>query len=102
MATVLKGINDGIAVSKAMFAAFSELNLIEPVTVEVKLSAEEQFNLVGLYTISEPKLAALDGEALVKLHKSRFLHGAFLVITSLSNVRRLIALKQRKAHGGHS
>jgi hypothetical protein len=96
IATVLKGIHQGMAVSKAMFAAFTELDLIEPVKVEIRFTAEEQFDLVGLYSISEEKLAALDGESLAKLNKAGFLQGAFLVIASMNNVKKLIDMKHSR------
>lgn len=96
IATVLRGLRDGLDVSKAMFAAFTALDLIEPVKVEIKLSAEERYSLVGLHTINREKLAALDGQALEKLNKSGFLQGAFLVIASMNNVKKLIGMKQRK------
>ncbi len=97
IAMVLRGIRDGIDVSKAMFAAFAELDLIEPVTIEIKLNAEQGVNLVGLHTIDQKKLAALDGAALERLNKAGFLQGAYLVIASMANVRKLMALKQRRA-----
>ena len=96
IAKVLRGIRDGLGIQKAMFAAFSALDLIEPVKLEIKLSAEEAYNVVGLHTINREKLAALDGESLEKLNRAGFLQGAFLVVSSLSNVNRLMALKQRK------
>jgi len=92
--TIMSGIRDGLEVSKAMFAAFSELNLIEPVKLEVKLSQEEQYNVLGLHTISLEKLRALDGEALVRLNRMGFLEGAFLVLASHTNVKKLIGMKQ--------
>ncbi len=96
IATILKGIHEGLAFSREMFAAFTALNLIEPVKVEIKFSPEEAFDLVGLYTISEEKLRALDGDSLVKLNKPGFLQGACLVIASLNNVKTLIDMKHRK------
>jgi len=96
VATVLKGIHAGLAVSKAMFAAFTALNLIEPVKVEIKFNPEEQYDLLGLHTVSEEKLAALDGESLASLNRAGFLQGAFLQIASLNNVKKLIDMKHRK------
>jgi hypothetical protein len=96
VAATLNGIHEGMAVSRAMFAAFTELNLIEPVKVEIKLGPDEQYDLVGLHTISEEKLRALDGDALVKLNRSGFLQGAFLVLASLNNMKKLIDMKHRK------
>jgi len=93
--TTLQGIHQGLAMSKAMFDAFNEFQLIEPVNVEIKFNAEEQYNLRGLYTISEERLAKLDGNALFKLNGAGFLQGAFLVMASHNNVKKLIDLKHR-------
>jgi hypothetical protein len=96
IATILNGIHEGMVASKAMFAAFTAVDLIEPVRVEIQMSAEEQRNLHGYFTINEEKLAKLDGESLAKLNKAGFLQGAFLVIVSLNNVKKLIDMKHRK------
>jgi len=93
---ILQGIHQGLAVSKAMFDAFAKHALIEPVNVEVKFNAEEQFNLRGLYTISEEKLRGLSGAALFELNSAGFLQGAFLVIASLNNMKKLIDMKHRR------
>lgn len=94
--TILQGIHQGLDLSKAMFDAFSAHGLIEPVNVEIKFNDEEQFNLRGLYTISEEKLRALDGAALFELNRAGFLQGAFLVIASLNNVKKLIDMRHRR------
>jgi hypothetical protein len=93
--SVLSGINDGIAASKDMFALFTEFNLIEPVQVEVKLD-DQRYEVVGLHSINSEKLRALDADAVFKLHRSGFLQGAYLVLASLNNVRRLIDRKRRR------
>ena len=76
---ILNGIRTGLEVSKAMFAAFTAADLIEPVKIEVKFNSEEQYDLLGLHTINQKKLAELDAETLHKLNRSGFLQGAFLV-----------------------
>jgi hypothetical protein len=96
ISAILQGIHQGLAVSKAMFEAFNEFELIEPVNVEIKFNAEEHYNLRGLYTISEERLAKLDGNALFKLNSAGFLQGAFLVMTSHNNVKKLIDMKHRR------
>jgi hypothetical protein len=93
---VLQGIHQGLAISKAMFDAFTAHALIEPVNVEVKFNAEEQFNLRGLYTVSEEKLRGLSADALFQLNSAGFLQGAFLVIASLNNMKKLIDMKHRR------
>ena len=96
IATVLRGIGDGLEISKAMFAAFTALDLVEPVKVEIQLNAEEGYDLTGLCTLNREKLAQLDGDSLFKLNRAGFLQGAFLVMASMNNVKRLMAMKQRR------
>jgi hypothetical protein len=96
IAAILKGIYDGMATGKAMYAAFESHKLIEPVNVEIKFSESEQFTLRGLHSISQEKLAALDSESLYKLHQARYLEGAYLLLASLNNMKKLIDMKQRR------
>lgn len=93
---ILNGLRTGLEVSKAMFAAFTAADLIEPVKIEIKFNSEEQYDLLGLHTISQKKLASMDAETLHTLNRSGFLQGAFLVISSLNNVQRLIEMKGRR------
>ena len=98
IANMLNAIGVGMDVSKPMFEAFKAAGLIEPVKLEIKLNSEEQYDLHGMFTINQQKLANLDAETLHSLHRSGYLQGAFLVASSLSNVQRLIELKARRRH----
>ena len=97
IAVILNGIREGIEISNAMFAAFTAMNLIESVDLEIKLNNETQHDLHGLYTISRERLAQLDGDSLHKLNQAGFLQGAFLVLASLNNLYRLISIKQQRS-----
>jgi len=94
--TLLRGIREGVEISKAMFAAFTALDLIEPVKLEVKLDDEHGYSVVGLHTISRQRLQALEDAALAALHRAGFLEGAYLVLASMNNVKKLMAMKQRR------
>jgi hypothetical protein len=96
IAVILEAIRVGLDASKAMFAAFTALDLIEPLQLQVEISGEEQHNLHGYFTINEEKLANLSGAQLEKLNRAGFLQGAFLVVASLNNVKKLIDLKHRR------
>ena len=96
IADMLNGINKGLEINKPMFEAFQAAELIEPVTLEVKVNSEEQYNLTGLHTISREKLAKLDADTLFKLHRAGYLQGAFLVLSSMNNVQRLIDIKNNR------
>ncbi|HEX5055887.1 MAG TPA: SapC family protein [Gammaproteobacteria bacterium] len=96
MALVLRAIHDGMTATKEMFTAFESYGLVEPVNLEVEVHRDEQYNLMGLYTINPGKLNQLDGDALEKLNKPGFLQAAFMVTASLTNMKKLIEMKRRR------
>lgn len=96
IAGVLRGIRDGVEFGSAMFAAFDSLGLIQPIKLDVQLDDRNRVNVNGLSSIDREKLAALDGESLVRLNRAGYLEGAYLVVASLHNMRRLMAEKQRR------
>ncbi len=96
VATVLRGINDGVEAGKAMFAQLDGLGLIQPIGLEIRFDETNSVNLTGLYGIDRERLASLDAEALHGLHRAGWLEGVYLLLASLHNIRRLIAEKQRR------
>lgn len=100
VAGLLRGIQEGIELSKPMFAAFERHELIEPVNLEVDVLDDVRYVLKGYHTINRDRLAALDGPALVELNRAGFLEGAFLVMASLGNVSRLIERRRRRIAQG--
>lgn len=96
VSTVLRGIRDGVDAGKAMFAAFDALGLIQPLKLNLQLDEEHRVSLAGLHGIDRERLAALDAQSLHQLHLAGYLEGAFLVQSSMHNLRRLMAEKQRR------
>lgn len=96
IASVLRGIRDGAEFGNAMFNAFESMGLIEPVTLDVQLDEKHRVSVNGLHGINREALGALDANSLHGLHTAGFLEGAYLVMASLHNMRRLMAEKQRR------
>ncbi|MBB5518938.1 SapC family protein [Amphiplicatus metriothermophilus] len=96
VAHVLRVIHRGAEMSRAMFAVFEACDLLDPVTVEIKLSESEKVTIPDRFTISRERLQRLSGEKLETLHQSGFLYAAFMAAASLGNVSRLIEMKNRK------
>jgi hypothetical protein len=96
MSRVLQLIYKGAGITRPMIAAFEEAGLIEPVDVNVELQRGPTFRLPGLLTVSQEKLAGLDGAQLARLNSAGFLQLAVLAMASVGNISRLIDLKNRK------
>jgi len=96
IAKILNLIHQGMAVQDGMFDLFSELDLIEPIDIDIDLNNGEKHTLIGNYTINEEKLAALNGHQLETLNKPGFLPLAYAVITSITNIRKLTEIKNSK------
>ncbi|MDC8832476.1 SapC family protein [Alteromonas gilva] len=93
VSTCLQLIDNGINLQGNMLKRFAQLDLIEPVNIEFELSNGEQRALSGNYAIHEEKLAALSAEDLYSLNKAGYLQLAFAMVASMTNVRKLINLK---------
>jgi len=93
---VLRGIHDGHAFGAAMFAALDAHGLIQPLTLDVQIDPQHRVGVNGLHAIDRDRLALLDGAALADLNSAGYLEGAYLMLASLHNMRRLIAEKQRR------
>lgn len=96
IAGVLRGIREGHAFGTQMFAMFEEKGLIQPVTLDVQVDPQHRVNVNGLHAIDRDRLSQLDGPALAELNRAGYLEGAYLMLASLHNMRRLIAEKQRR------
>lgn len=93
---ILQLIHQGTIFDKTLFASLTAMDLIEPVSIKIKLSNIEQFNLNNYYSINEEKLAQLDGNSLEKLNRLGVLKLAFFALSSLGNINKLIELKNKK------
>lgn len=92
----LGALYEGLDASKAMFAAFERLELIEPVAVNIRLDDTVEYEVPGLFAINQDRLDQLAGADLEAMHRSGFLRLAYAAVSSLGNVARLIELKNRR------
>ncbi|HCS66163.1 MAG TPA: hypothetical protein DIW64_20000 [Cellvibrio sp.] len=95
-------MNDGIFLTKLMFDTFNKYQLLEDVTLDIEFQNRDKLKINGFQTINTDKLSSLNGEALEELNKSGFLQAAYFIVASMSNVRKLIDLKNRKLLSGEN
>lgn len=94
--SALNTINDGIPLTKAMFAAFSKYELLEPVTLDIEFLDKSKLTINQFETINAEKLSSLSGEVLAEFNRAGFLQAAYFIVTSMSNIRKLIDWKNRR------
>jgi hypothetical protein len=95
-AEALHTVHEGLELSRAMFAVFAELDLIQPVEINVEIGDGTRYRLPDFLTIGADRFAALSGAELERLNRAGFLAAAVHARSSLANIERLIELKTDK------
>ena len=93
---VLDAIHQGQGQTDAFVDAMLEHDLLEPFALNVELNDGSKHRLEGFQTIHEEKLMQLDGDVLMDLNRKGYLHAAYMVVASLSNIRKLIGWKNQR------
>lgn len=96
MMQTLQVIHQGAALDERLFSTINEMELFEPVNIEISLSNIANVNLRDYYTINKDKLAQLDGDSLEKLNKMGLLGLMYFALVSLGNFNKLITMKNKK------
>lgn len=92
----MQTIHIGDPLSDKMFATFAEFDLIQPLELGVSLNDNESISFPDVFAIDAQRFAALNGDALARLHGGGFLGCAIWALSSLENMNQLIALKNAK------
>lgn len=90
---ILLLLRDGSNSVIKMVDTFVELDLIEPLRLDIQFNNGEKLTFQGGFTIDSEKLAALDKERLWKLKESGFLPAAYYIAGSVENVQKLVDIK---------
>lgn len=93
---ILMLIHDGLSASKDMFSAFLALDLIEPFVLDIEFNNSVKYQSSAYYTINQEKFFSLDDAVLGQLHKAGYLHFAYMVLTSLGNIKKLIDMCNKR------
>lgn len=93
---VLNTIHEGQAATEGFVDAMLVHDLIEPFALNVDLDDGSKNRLEGFHTVHEEKLTQLDGEVLAEFSQKGYLQCAYMVVASLSNIRKLIQKKNEQ------
>jgi hypothetical protein len=92
----LNQVHRGTLGAEPMQLLFEELELIEPVRLEVQISESSAVNFDGFLAVNAERIAALDGPQLARLSQAGLLPAAVFAASSLANMQHLIARKRRR------
>ncbi len=70
-----------------------QLDLIQPLTLDITFADQQRQRLQGLYSIDQQKLAALSAEAIVQLHQGGWLAAIYTQQASMAQLYPLIERK---------
>lgn len=88
--SVLKTLHEGLQATPEFVQTLQAHNLLESFVLNVERPDGTQGRLVGLYTIHEERLAALDAATVGLLHQADYLQPIYMAVASLSNFHTLI------------
>jgi len=93
----LQAIDSGMYFDKTLFSLVESMDLLEPVSINIKLSNVEEVNFNDYYTVNQEKLAKLDGASLAELSQYGVLSLLYFVLSSMGNFQALMELKNAKS-----
>lgn len=91
--TALAILHQDGAIMDKMITQFIQADLLEPLSLDITLDNGEQRHISGSYTITEEKINQLSATTLASLSQTNVLSAAYYIAGSLSNIQRLITLK---------
>jgi hypothetical protein len=99
ISSILSALVSGSTEAYAFSGRLAELNLIEPVQIEVEFVNHSQSKLQGLYWIAAAALESLPATQLAELRDRGFLEWLYYQMGSLAHVSSLVARKNQLLSG---
>jgi SapC len=91
--SVLRALHEGLQATPEFVQALVAHDLLEPFVLDVERPDGTHGRLVGLHTIAEERLAALDAKSIGLLHQADYLQPIYMALASMSNIHTLIKLQ---------
>jgi hypothetical protein len=97
--SMLSALVAGTKETYAFTGRLAELNLIEPVQIDIEFVNGSQTKLQGLYWIAAAALKTLPAAQLAELRDREYLEWMYFQMASISQVSELVARKNRQLSG---
>lgn len=99
IADLLETIHNGHEQNAALVAALLEHELIEGITLEIRLNDQSRNQLQGMYGLNDEKLQQLSAQALGQLNSTGLLLPTYMMLASQSQLGRLVELRNARLAG---
>ena len=99
ISSIMQALVAGSGEAFAFTSRLAELNLLEPVQIDIEFVDTSTTKFQGLYWIAAAALKALPGEQLVELRDRGYLEWMYFQMASLAHVAGLVARKNRRISG---
>jgi len=97
IASMMETLHQGMEDARRFVDQLLELQLLEPVTMEMKMDDGQPHQLIGFYAVHEEKLAALTSDQVMHLQQQGYLQAIYMTLASQAQVMRLLRLKNQLA-----
>lgn len=97
--SAVKELVDGSRITFDFAARMADLDLVEPIRIDVEFVDGGEVKFQGLYAISAERLSALPAAIFMELRDAGYLEWAYFQIASMSQIATLIARKNRRLSG---
>ena len=97
MSGLLESVHQGHQQSEQFCALLEKHDLLESLVLDVTLESGEKGQLLGFHAINEERLQNLSAEVLHELQEKGALAAIFMAVASQSQLRQLIARKNRRS-----
>jgi hypothetical protein len=97
--SMLSALVSGATEGYALTGKLAELNLLEPVAINIEFVDGSEAKLQGLYWIAAAALKALSGAQLAELRDRGFLEWLYFQMASVAHVSSLVARKNKLLSG---
>jgi hypothetical protein len=99
ISSMLKALVSGSSEAYAFTGRLAELDLLEPVSIDIEFVDASDTKLQGLYWIAAGALKALPAAQLAELRDREFLEWMYFQMASVSHLSGLISRKNRLLSG---
>ena len=96
LSSIMSALVSGSREAYAFTGKLAELNLLEPVQIDIELVNRSEAKLQGLYWIAAPALKALSAGQLAELRDLEYLEWMYFQMASIAHVSGLVARKNKR------